>query len=98
MSITKLEKPLKIGLPKGSLEESTFALFGKAGFNFNRSNNRSYKPYVDDEDLDPRLIRPQEICRYITQGFLDCGITGKDWIAENLSESNAEVHVICDLN
>jgi len=95
---TKLEKPLKLGLPKGSLEESTFALFGKAGFNFNRSNSRSYKPYVDDVDLDPRLIRPQEICRYITQGFLDCGITGKDWIAENLSESQGAVHVICDLN
>lgn len=98
MANATLKTPLKIGLPKGSLEEATFALFAKAGYNFSRSSNRSYKPFIDDPDLDPRLIRPQEICRYVTQGYLDCGITGKDWIAENLEESGSSVHVVCDLN
>ncbi len=97
MSANRLTPPLRLGLPKGSLEESTVQLFAKAGFNIGRPS-RSYKPYVDDEDLDPRLIRPQEICRYVSQGFLDCGITGKDWIAENLAASGAKVEVICDLN
>jgi ATP phosphoribosyltransferase len=83
---------LRIGLPKGSLQEQTFALLNKAGFALSVSS-RGYKPYIDDPDLEPRLIRPQEIGRYVAQGFLDCGITGKDWIAEN----GEPVQVVCDL-
>jgi ATP phosphoribosyltransferase len=83
---------LRLGLPKGSLEESTIALFAKAGYTVTLSS-RGYRPYIDDPDIEIRLIRPQELSRYVAQGFLDCGITGKDWIAEN----GLPVEVICDL-
>jgi ATP phosphoribosyltransferase len=83
---------LKIGLPKGSLSEPTFDLFEKAGYNIHGAS-RSYKPSIDDPEISVRLIRAQEIGRYVDHGFLDCGITGKDWIAEN----GADVEVICDL-
>ena len=81
-----------IGLPKGSLQNATLDLFEKAGWNIYVSS-RSYKPTSDDKELELRLIRAQEIGRYVDHGFLDCGITGKDWIAEN----RADVEVICDL-
>jgi len=83
---------LKIGLPKGSLFEPTLDLFEKAGYNISGAS-RSYRPSIDDPEMQVRLIRAQEIGRYVDHGFLDCGITGKDWIAEN----GADVHVICDL-
>ena len=83
---------LKIGLPKGSLCEPTLDLFEKAGFSIHGAA-RSYRPSIDDPELQVRLIRAQEIGRYVDHGFLDCGITGKDWIAEN----GADVEVICDL-
>ncbi|MCS7062835.1 MAG: ATP phosphoribosyltransferase [Methylacidiphilales bacterium] len=83
---------IRLGLPKGSLEEATVQLFARAGYQLSYSP-RGYRPYIDDPQIEPRLLRPQEIPRYIAQGFLDCGITGKDWIAEE----GAEVHVICDL-
>jgi ATP phosphoribosyltransferase len=83
---------LTIGLPKGSLQAPTLDLFEKAGYHIYGSS-RSYKPAVDDEELEVRVLRAQEIGRYVHQGFLDCGITGKDWIAEN----NADVEVITDL-
>jgi ATP phosphoribosyltransferase len=83
---------LRLGLPKGSLEESTFKLFAKAGYPIT-SSSRGYKPYVEGAAFEVRLIRPQEISRYVAQGFLDAGITGKDWIAEN----GGGVHVVCDL-
>src|SRR5215210_2588706 len=76
---------LRIGLPSGSLQEPTFALFGKAGFNISGAS-RSYKPAVDDSELVIRLLRAQEISRYVEHGFLDCGLTGKDWIANNDSD------------
>ena len=76
---------LRIGLPSGSLQEPTFALFAKAGFNISGAN-RSYKPAVDDPELAIRLLRAQEISRYVEHGFLDCGLTGKDWIANNGSD------------
>src|SRR6201987_747909 len=76
---------LRIGLPSGSLQESTLDLFAKAGYQISGSK-RSYKPAVDDPELEVRLLRAQEISRYVERGFLDCGITGKDWIAENGSE------------
>ena len=83
---------LILGLPKGSLQNATLDLFEKAGWNIYVSS-RSYKPTSDDKELELRLIRAQEIGRYVDHGFLDCGITGKDWIAEN----RADVEVICDL-
>ena len=85
-------RKLTLGLPKGSLQQATLDLFEKAGWNIYVSS-RSYRPASDDKELELRLIRAQEIGRYVDHGFLDCGITGKDWIAEN----RADVDVICDL-
>src|SRR6187455_3030479 len=76
---------LRLGLPSGSLQEPTLELFAKAGFNISRAG-RSYKPAVDDPELTIRLLRAQEISRYVEHGFLDCGLTGKDWIANNGSD------------
>lgn len=76
---------LKLGLPKGSLQEATFEKMAKAGFNI-KVSSRSYVPYVDDEELEIRLIRAQEVSRYVEHGYLDCGITGYDWIKENHSD------------
>ena len=81
-----------LGLPKGSLEESTIALFAKAGWKIAKSS-RSYKPSIDDPELDGRFVRAQEISRYVEQGFFDCGLTGYDWILEN----NSDVVEVCDL-
>jgi ATP phosphoribosyltransferase len=81
-----LERKLRIGIPKGSLQEATFTLFKKAGYEFRMSSGRSYHPSVDDPELEPLLIRPQEIPRYIEQGILDAGLTGKDWIEDNGSQ------------
>ncbi len=83
---------LKLGIPKGSLQESTIKLFKKAGFNINVSE-RSYFPTVDDEEMECMLIRAQEMARYVEDGVLDCGLTGKDWILEN----NADVVEVADL-
>ena len=80
---------LRFGLPKGSLQEATIEKMAKAGFNITVSS-RSYIPYCDDEQLEIRLIRAQEISRYVEQGYLDCGITGLDWIREN----NSKVHEV----
>jgi ATP phosphoribosyltransferase len=80
------KKPvLRLGLPKGSLQDATLEKFAKAGFNISASS-RSYIPYVDDEELQVRLIRAQEISRYVEHGYLDAGITGHDWIVENGSK------------
>lgn len=76
---------LRFGLPKGSLQEATIEKMAKAGFNISVSS-RSYVPYVDDEELEIRLIRAQEISRYVEHGYLDCGITGHDWVQENDSD------------
>ncbi len=75
-------KRLRIGLPKGSLQEATLELLRKAGFNF-FLRERSYFPASDDDELEAILIRAQEIARYVADGVLDAGITGKDWILEN---------------
>ena len=76
---------LRIGLPTGSLQEPTFALFAKAGYAISGAS-RSYRPAVNDPELEVRLLRAQEISRYVEHGFLDCGLTGKDWIANNDSD------------
>ncbi len=76
-------KILKLGLPKGSLQESTFKMFRKAGFNISLPSERSYFPSVNDPEIKPVLLRAQEMSRYVQDGALDCGITGNDWIMEN---------------
>jgi len=75
---------LRLGLPKGSLQDATLEKMAKAGWNVTVSS-RSYEPYVDDPELTIRLIRAQEISRYVELGYLDAGITGHDWIVENHS-------------
>ncbi|MFH0855350.1 MAG: ATP phosphoribosyltransferase [Candidatus Omnitrophota bacterium] len=78
-------KVLKLGLPKGSLQESTFKMLRKAGFSVNLPNERSYFPSINDAEIKPVLLRAQEMSRYVQDGALDCGITGNDWILENAS-------------
>src|ERR1700750_1513285 len=85
----KNKAKLRFGLPKGSLQEATIEKSAKAVFNIQVSS-RSYIPYVDDAELEIRMIRAQEISRYVEHGYLDCGITGLDWIHEN----NSKVHEI----
>ena len=82
-----------LGLPKGSLQESTFALFKRAGFNVTCSS-RSYVPSIDDDEIKCRLLRPQEMSRYVELGLLDAGICGYDWVYEN----GSDVQEICELN
>lgn len=79
-------KVLKLGLPKGSLQESTFKMLKKAGFNVNLSSSRAYIPSIDDPEIELVLLRAQEMSRYVQDGALDCGITGNDWILENKSD------------
>jgi len=79
------QRKLRFGLPKGSLEQAAIQKMAKAGYNITVSS-RSYVPYVDDDELEIRLIRAQEISRYVEHGYLDCGITGHDWIQENGSK------------
>ncbi len=83
------KKILRFGLPKGSLQEATIQKMAKAGWNIS-VNSRSYIPYVDDPEMEIRLIRAQEISRYVEHGYLDCGITGHDWVMEN----NSDVHEV----
>jgi ATP phosphoribosyltransferase len=83
---------LKLGLPKGSLQEPTFALFARAGYSI-KVSSRSYQPVIDDETIEPILLRPQEIPQYVEQGILDAGLTGKDWI----EDAGAKVEEICEL-
>jgi ATP phosphoribosyltransferase len=78
-------KKVKIGIPKGSLQKKTIEVFAKAGFNI-YANSRSYFPSIDDSQLQPVLVRAQDMSRYVEEGVLDCGITGEDWILENNSK------------
>lgn len=84
--------PLKLGIPKGSLQDTTVELFRKSGWRVTTSS-RSYFPSIDDDGITCSLVRAQEMSRYVELGSLDCGITGKDWTFENRSE----VDVLCDL-
>jgi len=79
------ERVLKLGIPKGSLQEATIKLFRMAGFDI-RIASRSYFPSIDDKEIKPVLIRAQEMSRYVEEGVLDCGITGDDWIRESNSK------------
>ena len=83
---------IKLGLPKGSLQEATLELFRKAGYNFSVSE-RSYFPSIDDPELEAMLIRAQEMARYVQEGVFDAGLTGHDWIIEN----QADVVEVADL-
>lgn len=83
---------LMLGLPKGSLQDSTIKLFGKAGFNISVSS-RSYRPSIDDPELDGRFVRAQEVSRYVEHGYFDCGLTGQDWVREN----GSDVVEVCSL-
>ena len=83
---------LKLGLPKGSLEETTFSMFKRAGYNID-VQSRSYYPKIDDPEIECILIRAQEIARYVEMGLLDCGLTGYDWVLEN----DADVTEIAEL-
>lgn len=76
---------LKVGLPSGSLQESTFNLFARAGYRI-RAGYRSYTPSIDDPELEGLLLRAQEMAHYVERGVLDVGLTGKDWILENEAE------------
>ena len=76
---------LKLGIPKGSLEKATIELFRKSGWRI-KLESRSYFPEVDDDELACSICRAQEMSRYVDQGVLDAGITGKDWILENESD------------
>ena len=87
-----MPKILKMGLPKGSLQESTLSIFKKAGWNFIISS-RTYNPYCDDPELEAMFIRAQEIARYVEQGIFDAGITGWDWVLE----TGADVVEVCEL-
>jgi ATP phosphoribosyltransferase len=82
---------LRFGLPKGSLQEATIEKMAKAGFNIQVSS-RSYIPYVDDAELEIRMFRAQEMSRYVEHGYLDCGITGHDWVVEN----GSKVHEVAE--
>ena len=83
---------LKLGIPKGSLENATIDLFRRAGFNITTSS-RSYFPAIDDPEIECMMIRAQEMARYVEDGVLDAGLTGRDWI----EESEADVHAVADL-
>lgn len=83
---------LKLGLPAGSLQEATAALFRRAGYRVSFSS-RSYYPTIDDDEIECLLIRAQEMARYVSEGILDAGITGHDWV----KETNADVVEVCEL-
>jgi len=83
---------LKLGLPKGSLQEATFNLFKRAGWTIQVSS-RSYQPVVDDAEIEPILLRPQEIPIYVQNGIIDAGLTGHDWV----QDCGADLHEICEL-
>ncbi|HTZ00005.1 MAG TPA: ATP phosphoribosyltransferase [Rhodocyclaceae bacterium] len=90
--MTTTAAKLRIGIPKGSLQETTQSLFNRAGYNL-RISGRSYYPTIDDPEIECILIRPQEMARYVEQGILDCAITGLDWILE----TGADVAELADL-
>jgi ATP phosphoribosyltransferase len=83
---------IRLGIPKGSLQDATIALFARAGFNIYASG-RSYFPAIDDPEIECMLIRAQEMARYVEHGFLDAGLTGRDWVIE----SGLEVETVTDL-
>jgi ATP phosphoribosyltransferase len=92
MTTENTKRVLKLGMPKGSLQESTTELFKKAGIRIS-SGDRSYFPYCDDDEIEVMLIRSQEMGKYVQDGLFDVGLTGQDWILE----TGAKVHEVCEL-
>src|ERR1017187_10626339 len=92
---------LRLGIPKGSLQDATVALFAKAGWRISLSS-RSYFPGVDDPEINCMLVRAQEMARYVETGGLDAGITGRDWVRETRSEEHTSelqspMYLVCRL-
>ncbi|HHP7234174.1 MAG TPA: ATP phosphoribosyltransferase [Desulfobacterales bacterium] len=87
-----MNRRLKLGIPKGSLQDATISLFKRSGWRIN-VNGRSYFPEINDDSIECAICRAQEMSRYVENGTLDAGLTGKDWIAEN----HSDVHVVEDL-
>ena len=87
-----MKHPLKLGIPKGSLQNATIALFRRSGWDIN-INGRSYFPEINDDSIECAICRAQEMSNYVESGTLDAGLTGKDWIAEN----DSDIHVVSDL-
>jgi len=87
-----MKEKLNLGVPKGSLQNATLALFKRSGWTIN-VNGRSYFPEINDDDIECAICRAQEMSRYVENGTLDAGLTGKDWIAEN----DSDVHIVQDL-
>ena len=83
---------LKLGIPIGSLQQSTLDMMQRAGFRVS-VRSRSYYPDIDDPEIEARLMRPQDMSRFVEKGIVDCGLTGNDWVAENESD----VHVVTEL-
>jgi ATP phosphoribosyltransferase len=88
-----MTQTLKLGIPKGSLQDATIQLFARAGFNIYASA-RSYFPAIDDPEIDCMLIRAQEMARYVSDGVLDAGLTGQDWIAEHAAANGGDTAVV----
>ena len=88
-----MAQTLKLGIPKGSLQDATIQLFARAGFNIYAST-RSYFPAIDDPEIDCMLIRAQEMARYVADGVLDAGLTGQDWIAEHTAANGGGASVV----
>jgi ATP phosphoribosyltransferase len=98
-NLSTMSHKIKLGIPKGSLQDATIQLFARAGFNIYAST-RSYFPAIDDPEIDCMLIRAQEMARYVADGVLDAGLTGQDWIAEHAAAnggSSAAVVPLADL-
>jgi ATP phosphoribosyltransferase len=88
-----MDNRLKLGIPKGSLQDATIQLFARAGFNIYAST-RSYFPAIDDPEIDCMLIRAQEMARYVADGVIDAGLTGQDWIAEHAAGNGGTSTVV----
>ena len=88
-----MSNTLKLGIPKGSLQDATISLFARAGFNIYAST-RSYFPAIDDPEIECMLIRAQEMARYVSDGVLDAGLTGQDWIAEHAAANGGSAPVV----
>ena len=93
MSAEKTSPCLRLGLPKGTLQETTQVLLSRAGFDV-RYSGRSYFPDIDDPEIECILIRPQEMARYVAQGAMDCGIAGHDWIQRTASTWSSSRNVM----
>jgi ATP phosphoribosyltransferase len=96
LNVLTMANKIKLGIPKGSLQDATIQLFARAGFNIYAST-RSYFPAIDDPEIDCMLIRAQEMARYVADGVLDAGLTGQDWIAEHAAANGSTMPPVVPL-